>query len=292
MIRSWQKSVLLSALVRSFIEDWISKKCPTFPLISFSHHCQPRKNLLSGKNTEILVLIKTQCWECSRDQGSFVVQSSWIQLMFLSKNVTSAPINYFMARGPKKKVTLIIETYIVRIYTCHFDVMHRSSLPGAIVIERHLFNIDEQAGSILNSTKSILMSMSSPHDNSVHFFSRWKFCFRPHSTNSASLGILKVCTCRAKRHLHDAVICEKVKCLEVRLRHILQACNSNQSAKVSKPSSEVLKTDHAFQDWWNVINDDIYRSFENSLFSAGLDTLNSSHVQQLNERWRQENQKL
>ena len=79
----------------------------------------------------------------------------------------------------KKKATLIIETYIVRINTCHFDVMHRSSLPGAIVIERHLFNNDEQAGSILNSTKSILMSMSSPHDNSVRVFFEMKVLFSP-----------------------------------------------------------------------------------------------------------------
>ena len=124
------------------------------------------------------------------------------------------------------------------------------------------------------------------------FFSRWKFCFCPHSTNSASLRKLKVDACRAKRHLHDALIWAKGKCLEVRLRHILQASNSSQSAKLSKPSREVLKTDHAFQDWWNVINDDIYRSFESSLFLAGLDTSpNSSHVQQLNERWRQKKQK-
>jgi hypothetical protein len=40
-----------------------------------------------------------------------------------------------------------------------------------------------------------------------------------------------------------------------------------------------------------VINDDIYRSFESSLFLAGLDTSpNSSHVQQLNKRRRQKKQ--
>jgi hypothetical protein len=79
----------------------------------------------------------------------------------------------------KKKVTLIIETYIEHINTCNSDVMQESSLPGAIVIEGHLFNIDEQAGWILHSTKSILMSMSTLPDNSVRVFFEVKVLFLP-----------------------------------------------------------------------------------------------------------------
>ena len=77
VIRSWQKSVRLVALVRCFVDDLTSKKS------LFPHHHLFLTSMSTAetssfweKNTKTLVLKKTQCLQCSRAWGSFVVQSS------------------------------------------------------------------------------------------------------------------------------------------------------------------------------------------------------------------------
>jgi hypothetical protein len=58
VIRSWQKSVRLVALVQCFVDDLTSKNS-SFPIIiSFSHQCQPLKLLLSWKKTQ-----RVLCWK-------------------------------------------------------------------------------------------------------------------------------------------------------------------------------------------------------------------------------------
>ena len=108
-----------------------------------------------------------------------VITSSFYKKPLRIQDRLGVRLMNFIARGPKKKVTLIIKTYIEHINTCNSDVMQESSLPGAIVIEGHLFNIDEQAGWILHSTKSILMSMSTLPDHSVRVFFEVKVLFLP-----------------------------------------------------------------------------------------------------------------
>ena len=84
MIRSWQKSVRLVALVRCFVDDSTSKKIPLSPSSSLSHINVNRGNFffLGKKHKE----------SCVEKNTMFTMQQSLgficcaIQLMFLGKN--------------------------------------------------------------------------------------------------------------------------------------------------------------------------------------------------------------
>ena len=77
VIHSWQNSTWLSSQVRYSVDDLASKKYSSSPIFSFYWFMSTTEtSSFGGKKHRESCLIKTQCLQCSRARGSFVVQSS------------------------------------------------------------------------------------------------------------------------------------------------------------------------------------------------------------------------